>query len=154
MSGLLGYRVGGRSAATAATANHAYGALWNPSTTKSIYVYEIHLVKTIGTADNHALVRITARGTPGSTVTPDADNHDAGQVVPQSGALLDLAAYSVQPTLASPNLHTFNLPAVVGAGLIWTFPNGLRIPNAGGLAIITPQAVVGQPSDITFVWSE
>lgn len=150
----LNYRVGGRSAATAATVNHAYGGIWNPSASKSIYVMEIHLVKTVGTVDNHALARSTARGTPGSTVTPDADNHDAGQVVPQSGALLDLAAYSVQPTLATPNLLHFNLPAVIGSGLIWTFPEGIRVPAGAGLVIITPPAVIGQPSDISFIWKE
>jgi hypothetical protein len=151
---MMDYRASGRSTATDGTINYAYGALWNASTTKSIYVFEIKIIKTVGTADNHGLATITARGTPAATVTPGVSHHDDVLTAPESGALLDLGTYSAQPTIGVQGLDRTNLPAVVGAGWIWTFPKGRRIKPGTGLAIVSPVAVIGQPTDITFVWSE
>jgi hypothetical protein len=152
---MIKYRVAGRSTATDGTINYAYGALWNASATKSIYVLEIHVIKTVGTVDNHALTRITARGTPASTVTPDIDNNDDWSVAPASGALLDLGTYSAQPTLLTPALMRTNLPATIGSGFVWIFPDpGIRVDAGDGLAITSPVAVIGQPADITYVWWE
>lgn len=149
------YAVGGRSAATAATADHAAAALWYASGTKAIKLREIWVFKTVSTADNHALRRITARGTPGSSVTPDASNcMEVPRVAPQSGVVLDLGAYTVQPTLTGVNLARSNLPAAVGSGFIWVFTEPIEIPPGEGIAIITPVAVILQPSDFTFVWEE
>lgn len=149
------YAVGGRSAASAATANHAAACLWNASATKNIKVREIWVFKTVATVDNHALRRAIARGTPGSTVTPDASNcFEAPMIAPQSGALLDLAAYTVQPTLTGVNLARANLPAAIGSGFIWVFAEPIEVPFGEGLVITTPVAVILQPSDFTFVWDE
>lgn len=151
----LRYGVGGRSAATAATANHVAATLWNPSTAFNIYVREIWVTKTVATADNHQLNFTTTRGTAGSTVTPDIDNNYERQVAPPSGALLDLAAYSVQPTLQTPALAARNLPATVGSFLVFDFRDKPIMVRPGqGLAIGTPVATVLQPSDFTFVWDE
>lgn len=147
------YRVAGRTAATAATADNCAGALWNPHATKDITVYEVHFFHVTGTADNEGLTRITARGTASSTVTPDIDNDDARLLAPISGALLDVT-YSAQPTLASPYLQRINLPAAIGAGFIWVFERGIRVPAGTGLALATPTAVILQAGDLTFVWDE
>jgi len=96
------YSVGGRSAATTATINNAAAQLWNPHATKSIKLSEIWVAKTVGTADNHILYPTIVRGTPGSTITPDVDNHFQRQYAPGSGALLDLGAFTVQPTIQIP----------------------------------------------------
>lgn len=149
------YSVGGRSANTAATANHVAAALWNPSTAFNIYVREIWVTKTVATADNHQLNYITTRGTAGSTVTPDADNDFSRAAVPPSGALLDLAAYSVQPTLQTPALDRRNLPATVGSALLFDFRDYPVMVRPGqGLAVGTPVATILQASDFTFVWDE
>lgn len=149
------YSVGGRTAATAATANHVGAGLWNPHASKAIKLRELWVFKTVATADNHGLRRITARGTPGSTVTPDITTaFDTPRIAPQSGTLLDLAAYTVQPTLTGVLLARANLPASIGAGFIWVFAEPIIIPPGEGLAIITPEAVILQPSDVTFVWDE
>lgn len=149
------YGVGGRSVATAATLNHAGAALWNPSTNIQLSVYEIHWFKTVATADSLGLGRITTRGTPGSTVTPDADNNfGRSKNTPGSGALLDLAAYTLQPTLATPPILRSNLPAAIGAGLIWVFNQPWIIPPGEGLCIFTPLAVILQPGDVNFIWDE
>lgn len=151
----LRYSVGGRSANTAATANHVAAALWNPSTAFNIYVREIWVTKTVATADHHQLNYITTRGTAGSTVTPDTDNDYTRQAAPPSGALLDLAAYSVQPTLQTPALARRNLPATIGSFLVFDFRDVPIVVRPGqGLAIGTPVATILQASDFTFVWDE
>lgn len=150
------YSIAGRSVATGATANAVGTALWNPSTAKPIWVCEIKAFKTVATVDNPGLVRITARGTATLTVTPDIDNDKSRRLTPPSGALLDLT-YSAQPTLADPYLERTNLPAAIGSGLIWVYPNEddwIEVPPGTGLAIATPVAVILQPMDVTFVWKE
>ena len=149
------YSVGGRSANTAATANHCAACLWNASGTKPIFLREVWLFKTVATADHQALVRATARGTAGSTVTPDANNcWSDTKIAPQSGAVLDLAAYSGQPTIAAPYLARANMPAAVGSGFIWVFNEPYVIAPGNGAAIVTPPATILQASDFTFVWDE
>lgn len=149
------YSVGGRSAATAATADHVAAALWNPHGSLSLYVHEVMIFKTVATVDNHGLIRTSTRGTAGSTVTPDADNAYNRRATPPSGALLDLAAYSAQPTLQGPYMARSNLAAAIGAGFILVFGDqGIEVPFGTGLAIVTPPAVILQPSDFTFVWTE
>lgn len=149
-------RVGGRNAATAATANHVAACLWNPHASIRLRVYEISWSKTVATADNMALVRTSTRGTPGSTVTPTIDNETDRAVAPPSGALLDLGAYTAQPTLLNSGtpLWRWNLPAAVGSGFMLSLPEELEIPPGGGLAIITPVATILQPADVSFAWAE
>ncbi len=151
------YRIGGRSVATAATANHAYAQLWNPHTTSRIDVQEIHIAVTAAVVSNYGLLRSpTTRGTAGSTVTPTIESSDGRDVAPPSGTLLDLAAFTAQPALASATayMNRWNLPAAIGAGMIWVFGDPIKVPPLTGLVVVTPVAVIGQPIDITFVWSE
>jgi hypothetical protein len=150
------YSVGGRSAATAATANHAGATLWNASAVRGIFVTQIAWSKTVATVDNLGLVRVSARGTAGSTVTPAIQNDYDSDAAPASGALLDLAAYTVQPTLVSATAYMFrwNLPATIGSGFILPLPDVLRIPAGQGLCLVTPPAVILQPGDVTFWWRE
>lgn len=149
------YQTGGRSAATAATADNFGAALWNPHASKPIRVREIWWFKTVATADSYQVARITARGTSTLTVTPDIDNDRDRLLAPGSGALLDLT-YSGQPTLQAPPLHRGNLPAVIGAGFIKVFDPPIRIAAGEGIGIAVPTglSVVLQPADITFVWEE
>lgn len=149
----LRYRVAGRTAATAATADNFGGQLWNPHATKDITVYEVHWFKITATADNLGLARTTARGTSSGNVTPDIDNHDDLLLAPISGAIADIS-FSGQPTIATPYKQRINLPAAVGAGMIWVFEKGLRVPAGNGLGVATPTAVVLQAADLTYVFDE
>ena len=83
------HSVRGATAATAATADHAICALWNASSSRRIVVRELGIFKTgAGTAaDSLYLSRISARGTAGSTVTPDIDNDWAAASVAASGII-------------------------------------------------------------------
>lgn len=116
-------------------------------------VDEIHGFITAATATSPGLVRITTRGTQTLTVTPDIDNHDERLLTPITGAVLDLT-YSAQPTVAGPYLHRTNLPAAIGAGFMWVFPRGIRVPAGTGLALATPVAVILGVLDVTCIWHE
>lgn len=149
------YAVGGRSLATAATADHVAALLWNPSATKSIQVREIWVFKTVATLDNHQLRRASSAGaTPTTTVTPTIVNDFQRELAPPSGALLYLGTFGTQPTLEAVALARANLPAAIGAGFIWVFAEAITVKPGAGLAISTPTAVILQPSDFTFVWDE
>lgn len=155
LSGMPGYpsriEVGGRSAATAATAGHVAMQVWNASATRRIEIEELHCAITTAGVANLALRRTTVRGTPGSTVTPDSDNSYQRDAAPPSGFVLDLAAFTVQPTVDASDIRRWNLPGAIGAGIIWVFSVPLIIPPGTGLAIATPTAVVFPASDFTAV---
>ncbi len=131
-------------------------SLWNPHTTKRIKVLEIGMSLTIipGGVTYFVLQRISARGTPGATITPDIQQGFTRDKAPLSGTILDMAPYSVQPTYetgASLGWQNVYIPAY---GLIYPMPHGIIIPHGAGLAIYNP-ALSGFPiSIIWFCWEE
>lgn len=145
-----------RTVATAATANHAGAQLWNPSSARSLFVTQIAWAKTVGTVDGLGLVRSSARGTPGTSLTVVAqDDADADAAAP-SGAILDKSVFTVQPTLVSGTAYMFrwNLPATIGSGFIVPMPDPIRVPPGQGLVLVTLGNVILQPADATFWWRE
>jgi len=147
------YGTGGRSAATAATADNVAAELWNPHGTKSIYVREVWIFSTTAGLSNWGFARSTAKGTSTLTVTPDADNAYDRRAVPASGCTLELT-FSAQPTLALPYLPRGNFAALVGAGGVFAFPQAIEVPAGTGLCVATPVAVILPASDISYVWDE
>lgn len=151
------FSVGGRSANTAITADHVAAQLWNPDATRSLWVVEIHIQKTTtATLDNHIISRSSARGaTPTLTVTPDLDNDFEREITPDTGAVLELATFTTQPTLTTPPMYKGVLPAAIGASVQYVFPgNGIKVPFGTGLCVATPVAVILMASDFTFVFHE
>jgi len=151
------YTVRGRTVATAATADHAIAQLWNPHSTQRIKVIHFTLFKTAAgaAADAFRLKRSTARGTAGSTVTPDIDNHSERAVAPVSGVLLDLAAFSVQPTLDASELGPeFVAAAFAAAGVVYAIPGGIVIPPGTGLVLAQVPATAWPISGVSFSWLE
>lgn len=149
------YGVTGKTAATAATIDHALAQLWNPSTNRRLQIKEIHVVKqAAGAADEPVIRRSTARGTPGSTITPTIVNDFERTVAPPTGALLDMAAFSAQPTLEALSPASFVLPASIGSGYVWVFPEPIYVPVGNGLVITNGVALAFPVSRVTFVWDE
>lgn len=150
------FAISDRTAATAATANHAGAQLWNASANRSLFVTQISWAKTVGTVDGLGLVKSSARGTPGTSLTAVAQNDVDGDAAPPSGAILDKAAFTVQPTLVSGTAYGFrwNLPATIGSGFILPLPDPIRVAPGTGLVIVTLGNVILQPADVAFFWRE
>ena len=153
------YSVRGFTAATAGAASpDVICQLWNPDGAKRIKVLEVSLWRGGITGTRVVPTRTTARGTPGSTVTPDADNAWDTDAGPPSGALLDLAQFSVAPTImAAPHLMGFHMAANTGQegfGFVWASPKGIEVAPGTGLALIMPLTVVWPISETTWVWEE
>jgi hypothetical protein len=154
----VSYIVRGRSAATAATADHAICGFWNPHATTRIKVVSFSLFKQGGAGaagDSFRMRRTSATGTAGSTVTPGRETHSEYGVAPVSGALLHLAAYSVQPTLVSGDLGIgWTAPNVQGAGIVYPIPGGIVLPPGAGIALVQVAATAWPISEIVFAWLE
>jgi hypothetical protein len=153
------WSIGGRSAATAATANHVGAQLWNASTTRPVWVTGIALAQTVATVSNPSLRRSSARGaTPATTVTPTIASHWERVIIPPSVAVLELALFTTQPTLDGPALFKWNNPAAIASGFIVPFETrdlqGIEILPGAGLCITTEVAVILQPFDVTFFMYE
>lgn len=136
------YVVGRGGPLTTTSANEPLGALWNPSGTRRIRIAAIScfigdFMSTPG--DRLLISRISARGTPGSTVTLDEDSAGDGSSAPPSGAVLDLAEYTVLPTLLPPPLLPPFTPqggsGGEGGGFYVPFPRGLTVPPGAGVCI-------------------
>jgi len=154
------YSVRGRTVATAATADHAIWGFWNPHSTQRIKLIQFSMFPQ-GAAPaagfSARLRRTSARGTAGSTVTPNSSNHSTLGITPGSGALLDLAAYSAQPTLLASSVdfgfgNTF--PAVQGGGFVLPVPGGIEIPPGAGVAFIQVAATASTTFEVTVWWLE
>lgn len=149
------FRVSGTTAATAATDQHAVAALWNPHSTARIHVKEISLVAFAapGAGAGVLIRRISARGTAGSTVTPGIEHATDRDIAPPSGFLLDLATYSVQPTLvANSDMWGWVLAAVAASGFIYV-PAGdeITIPPGTGIALVNRAAIITPTCEVSFV---
>lgn len=152
------YSVRGRSSATGAVVDRVIATLWNPHTTQRIKVIQYSLVVAIAPAASAGfkLKRISTRGTPGTTEIPGLPNHSQGAIAPPSGALLDLGAYGVEPTVVGAELGPgWPLAAVAASGFIYPIPSsGIEIAPGTGLALCNIGAVITPAADISFAWLE
>lgn len=145
------YSIGFSSAAAAAGA--AYAAFRAP--TRLSKVLEIGLACNAATASLISLFRNTAGTYAASTST------GVGQAeIPtdQAGTSLVDTAWSTPPTVTAANrIRRFGLPATIGAGLIWTFQNGLWVratTATDNLVIWNEGAGAGSALNGYIVWEE
>lgn len=146
------WNVAGRSAATDAAANGVCAQLWNPHSTKRVRVNAVHLFHQAATTPQIGIRRSTARGaTPGSTVTPTIASDTNRDIAPPSGAVLELANFTTEPTLEGVDMWRWAPAAVAGSGVIWVPRNGILIPPGSGLciAVAAGTTAIGI-SDVTF----
>ena len=131
------FALGGRTVATAATANHVAAQLWNPHATIPIFVRQFWVCSTTATASNLAINRSNVRGaTPTSTVTPDIDSDMDAYVTPTTASVLELATFTTQPTLDAPAMYRWNLPGVIGAGFIFVFDPPIKVAPGNATACV------------------
>ncbi len=151
------HRISGTTAASAATDAHAIAAIWNPSSTVTIAVREISVVAFAapGAGAGYLVRRISARGTAGSSVTSAIGNALGwARTASQSGFILDLAAYTVQPTLITGDLDAWVFAAVAASGIIKPYPEGIDVPAGEGLVLVNRAAIAFPTSEVSFLVSE
>jgi len=126
------------NAAQPAVSSDPVAQVWNPHSTHRCRLVRLAVAADgVGTSGNFSSIlfrRSTARGTAGSTVTPDIDHHSERAIAPPSGVVLDLAAFSVLPTMGS----SIGPGAIIsrfagGTGLI--FALGVVVPPGTGLVL-------------------
>ncbi len=64
------------------------------------------------------------------------------------------AAWSTAPTAPAAFFRQFSLPAVLGAGLIWTFPNGLVMPVSSDYTLWNNGGTTSLALRLYFTWDE
>jgi len=96
--------------------------------TRCLYVVEIGVFCNAATASGVSLLRNTASGEANSTATSAGQPFNPADV---AGTGVIGTAWSTAPTItAASRIRRGQLPATIGAGLIWTFPAPLAIRNA------------------------
>lgn len=113
---------------------------------------EVGVFNTTSTAVELQLMRFTAVGTPGSTITAAYEDDNS-----QSAITTAKDTHTVAPTKGAV-IRQFTLAAVVGSGLIFTFgggkTSGLVIPNTTGDGIGLIPVGTGQICNVSFTWDE
>lgn len=98
---------------------------------RDMRVFEIGVFSTTTVAANIALIRPSAVGATFTSTVPGAsEDFAAGAGV----AVVDTAV-GTAPTIGTNWMRRVQLPATIGAGIIWTFPLGLNVPVNGSLAL-------------------
>jgi hypothetical protein len=146
------YRIGFQSVAAAASA--AYAAFRAP--TRTSRVLELGLACNAATASNISLLRNTAGGYAASTSTSVGQ---ADLPIAAAGTSLVDTAWTTAPTVtAASRLMRYTLPATIGAGMVWTFPDpGVFVRSATAtdyLVIWNEGAAAGSVLNGYIVWCE
>lgn len=154
------FEIGSGANATDAAADNCVAAIWNPSSTRSMWATGLWWERRSAapTADPQVkLVRTSTIGTPGLVTTLDLDSDYEREISPATVAEYGRANYSAEPTIQGPPLAKFPQQASNPAnqGVYWIFPGrGIRIRPGTGLALVTGAAVATTNNDITFVLAE
>ncbi len=98
-----------------------------------VKLLEVGIFITAATGSDFGLGRPAAVGiTP--TTPVDFLPEDPNDVMP-TGTVQTATAWGTGPTVPANFLRRVQLPAQVGAGVIWTFPKGIVIPASGNLVL-------------------
>ncbi len=154
------YSVRGFSPSFSGNTDDGFAHLWNPDTAQRLRVIEFgyHNASAGTSTQRFRLFRTTGRGTPGSTVTPDADNAWDVNDSPPSGALLDLAVFTIQPTKADPGLqgihHSTGGTGTPGTGFVYRPDRPLWVPPGTGLLLAYGSIDFWPSCEVYVVWYE
>jgi coproporphyrinogen III oxidase len=100
---------------------------WLRSTTgKDMRIWEVAVYESGGTAaaTDFGLGRPAAISVTPTTVVPQAEDTSSA-----AAACTGQVAAGTKPTVPAFFLRRFGVPATLGAGVIWTFPEGLIVPS-------------------------
>lgn len=100
---------------------------WLRSTTgKDMRIWEVAVYESGGTAaaSDVGLGRPAAISLTPSSLTPQAEDTSSG-----GAACTGAVAAGTKPTIPANFIRRFGVPAQLGAGVIWSFPQGLVVPS-------------------------
>jgi len=118
---------------TNVTTGNACWEILTGSTPGRVKIFEIGITLAAATTSTFALGRPQAKGvTPTSAV--DFQVEDPNDVL-ASGVVQSALAWGTGPTIPLAYFRRVSLPATVGTGVIWTFPEGLVIPVSSSVII-------------------
>ena len=118
---------------TNTTTTEAAWEIITGSTPGRVKLMEIGFTLAAATATTIGFGRPAAAGdTPTSPVnfTPDDPND-----VIAAGVVRSALAWGTSPTVPATFIRRMNFPATIGAGVVWTFPEGIVIPVSSGLVL-------------------
>jgi len=157
------YYCGGQTNATSATAPIAH--LWNPSSTRSLMVFLIGMTRrSTGTAtDTMKVERTSTRGTGAATHTPNSNQHVTRRSAPASGAVIDIANFSVSPTQQVGQLFQQIQQLRGQSGFLWTVPTEgvdgfidiskcIEVPPSTGILIEFTASITSEGREFNFGW--
>lgn len=101
------------------------------TSTKDVRIWEVGVSNSTAVASSVGLIRSLTVGATFTTVTPVTEDPSAGAAT----ALCDTAITTAPTITANTFLRKIVLPATIGAGIIWTFPNGLIVPVSAGIML-------------------
>lgn len=116
---------------------------------RDVEIFEIGVNVTTAVAGEIALIRPSAVGstfTSSSVVAAWDPTSGAGV------AVIDTAA-STPPTIGTNYMRRWQFPGSIGAGVIWTFPQGLIVPVSASIAIWQLSALA-VTYDVYISWNE
>lgn len=100
---------------------------WMRSTTaKDMRIWEVAVYMSGGTAaaTDIGLGRPAAISLTPTTLTPQAEDTSSA-----AATCTGQVAASTKPTAPTNYIRRFGIPATIGAGIIWSFPEGLIVPT-------------------------
>lgn len=141
------YSIGFQSAAAAASA--AYAAFRAP--TRNSRLIELGLACNAATASAISLLRNTAGGYAASTSSSVGQQENPADA---AGTSLVDSAWTTAPTItAASRMRRGQLPATIGAGLIWVFTNGLWVRSATATDILVLWNEGGSAGSVLNGWA-
>lgn len=105
-------------------------ATLSAGTARDIRVYEVGV--TVSTAVSGEVGLMRPANTP--TVPTGGQVGSAHDNIVGAGVGVTANAWTTAPT-AGTGMRRMVLPATIGAGVIWTFPDGIVVPTSGFLAV-------------------
>lgn len=117
---------------------------------RSVKIKEIGAFCNAATASSMQLIRPSNTPVATTSVLGQADDDTANV----SQTYID-TVWSTAPLIAAMvPLQRVVLPATIGAGVIWTFPNGLHIPVSSSLILWNYGAAIGSALSFYASWEE
>ena len=139
----------GLRAALVASNTIPAGSLYAPAGNRLI-LRQVTVFNTTATGVVVALQALTTAGTQGAGIVEiEYDNEGPTP----TGTVFN--SHTGAPTITTGEYERATLAAAIGAGIVWTFDDGIYVPAgvANGVGVTTPTGT-GQILDISFTWDE